>query len=482
MRNFILHIALFLVIVCAMNQSYAQKKTSLTGNINNYANQPLRLYKCFGDSLLFVDSTRTDKKGEFAFSMKGKVCMYKIALPQNQFFYILSDGHPVEIRTLCQFNAFYNIATDSLVVLKSEDNKRFYEYQHLQGKLNIANYWLLQMMRLYPLPDPFHKQIEDEYFARYNEMEQFIKNSWQSAVGNRQKKMTMNDQSMEVALAYYQPINPDWKQPDPWRDSIKAAHYFDYFNPADSFYLHTNILPEKIDLYLTMRTDKRDAYGQPIYDEMLVAEAAQDFMEKVKNNSENFEFCLNYLLKSFRKAHKETAFLHLYDLYLKPKEGDCEAEDNQFNWAREIANKLRNIAIGSTAPDFELSDKLQLSGIQSDYTLVLFWASWCPHCTQAVPEIKKAVDEFNERVGKRLLTVAVSLDTNKEQWQKFVSENNLLSFLNFSELKGWKSEVVKKYNVYATPTMFLLDKDKKIISKPITIGELKGQLGMEARK
>lgn len=544
MKRFFLYTAFLFVIVRAIvmlsgivlvslsNQVYAQSgKTYVTGNILNYQNQAIYIYKCYCDTLLFIDSVKTDSKGKFVFSFtdyrlpvtlnaaegqnpNSDIGIYRFNLPHNQWFYILNDGKPISIKTVYQFSAFYNVATDSLVVLKSEENKNFYEFQHLQQKFNIANYWLLQMMRLYPLPDPFHKKIEDEYFSRYKAMEQFVKsslryfakpsaNSAVKKINTENLKFYTNSMATKIALAYFQPVNPDWKQPDPWRDSIIAAHYFDYFNLADSFYIHTNILPEKMDLYLALRTNKRDAFGQPVKDEMLYATAAQDFLDTVIAGQARtpviarakpeaiLTFCLNYLLKKFNKEHKETAFLYLCDQYLKPKEGDCETEKNQFNWAREKAGKLRNIAIGSIAPDFELEKgKLSLSTLQSDYTLLLFWATWCSHCTQAVTEIKKAVEQYqNPNVtliepalsgsrnkgpnSKSFIVVAVSLDTDSIQWQKFVVENNLFSFLNFSELKGWKGEVSKLYNVYATPTMFLLDKDKKIIAKPITAEELK---------
>ena len=242
---------------------------------------------------------------------------------------------------------------------------------------------------------------------------------------------------------------------------------------------------------------------------MLFAEAAKEFLEKTAPLSFGEgqgvrSFCLNYFLKKFNKEHKDNAFLFLYDTYLKTAEGDCGTRDGDslpfgkawgWAWAREKASIMKGIQIGNIAPDFEIypvefrkaeystgveKGKLSLSFLQSDYTLLLFWATWCPHCTQAVPEIKKAVDDFNSihsplpsgGAGGGLITVAISLDTDREQWQKFVTENNLLSFLNFSELKGWQSEVVKKYNVYATPTMFLLNQDKKIVAKPETAEQL----------
>ena len=440
------------------------------------------------DTLLLVDSTLTNEKGKFSFLIQKAldsknpnsdiVGLYKVVLQRNQFFYILNDGNQVEIKTIYIPDAFYNIATDSLIVLKSDENKRFYQFQQLQMSINIANGWLLQMMRLYPLPDPFHKNIEDEYDKRYRAMDQFVKA--QNSTSKVQNLTT------KIALAYYIPVNPDWKEPDQWRDSVIATHYFDYFNPADSFYLNTNILSEKMDMYLSLRTNRRDNYGQPIYSEQLFADAAIAFLEETKTPSTLNEegatissFCLNYYLKKFNLEHKENAFLSLYDRYLSTPQGDCGSlQIDEFYWARKKADFLRNVQIGSIAPDFEIEKGIiKMSSLQSDYTLLVFWATWCPHCTQEIPEIKKVTDKFNihppsEKSVTRLATIAISLDTDNAVWHKFVQENNLLAWLNTSELKGWNGEVPKKYNVYATPTMFLLDKDKKIIAKPESATEL----------
>lgn len=449
----------------------------IKGFVGNYSKQPLYLYRCYGDTLLLVDSTVTDAKGKFAFPATAPATatgLYKVVLQRNQWFYILLPSPSIEVQTLYSPSPFYNIATDSLVVLKSEENKKFYEFQFLQKQIVIADNWLLQMMRLYPLPDPFHKNIEEEYLKRYEAMENFV-------TKNLQDFQNLESLTMLIAKAYYVPFNPDWQQPDPWRDSIIASHYFDYFNPADSFYLHTNILPEKMDHYLALRTNKRDDYGQPVNNPNLLIQAAKDFLEKTKTpNSElrtpNFLFCLSYLLKIADKEHKDDFFLALYDEYLQTQQGDCGTDTPQWAWAREKANILRGVQTGNTAPDFVLQEgMLNLSSIQSDYTLLLFWASWCSHCTQEIPEIKKITDSISAKLhssGKRLTVIAISLDTDKAAWQKYVLDNNLFTWLNTSELKGWKGEVPKQYNVYATPTMFLLDKDKKIIAKPMNVQEL----------
>ncbi|MDD2387520.1 MAG: TlpA disulfide reductase family protein [Bacteroidales bacterium] len=445
-------------------------QSTLTATIHNYSEQYTYAYRCYGDTLLLVDSVKTNAKGKFVFKQFTQQGMYRFNLPRNQWFYILNDGNPIEVETVFQPDFFYNIATDSLKVIKSEENKLFYTFQNLQQQLNVANYFLLQMMRLYPLSDSFHSQLVKEYFERYEAMENFIQNLPGSKT-----------QAGLIAKAYYQPLNPDWREPDPWRDSIIAAHFFDYFNPANDFYLHTNILSEKMENYLQLKTNKKDNYGQPISSDAFLIDAAQEFLDYTEPNYFNFMFCLDFFLNTFSSNNKEIAFISIYDNYLKVDDDDCGThQEDEFSWARKKADAIRGIQIGSFAPNFNISDNLLLSSIESDYTLVLFWATWCPHCLSEILDIKDIVDGFNkENSNSKLITVAVSLDTDAEQWGKFVNENNLFSFLNFSEFKSWESVVAKQYNVYATPTMFLLDNDKRIIAKPKTPEELRKVLMRE---
>ena len=63
--------------------------------------------------------------------------------------------------------------------------------------------------------------------------------------------------------------------------------------------------------------------------------------------------------------------------------------------------------------------------------------------------------------------------------QKHINSNRM-NWINVSDLKGWNGIAVKDYFIYATPTMFLVDKQKKIIKKPLTIEELIGNFWVHA--
>ncbi len=440
--------------------------TEIKGIIKNYPEQILYLKECYSDNLRLLDSTITNKKGEFVFSKTNRKGLYKIEMKKDLFFHIIFDGNPIEIRTVFRHSLFDNFATDSLEVVKSEENTLFYKFLHLQLKINIANYWLLQMMRLYPIHDSFHPNIENEYLNRFKEMEELIK---------KQILENPNTMALKIAKAYFQPVLPDWKEPDPDRNKIIAEHYFDYFNPSDSFYYKTNILPEKIEILFSLF--KNQTESQQWHEEQY-RQVADTFLQYTKDNSQNFEFVLNFILKKFDKEKYFDALSYIYDKWIYiSKSKDCSPIDTTFNWIREKVSILRNIQIGSTAPDFEITgNNLNLYGLNADYCLLIFWATWCPHCVETVPKIKQYIEEIQAKKDITLKVISVSLDSDSLAYKKYVLQNDLSSWFNTTELKGWNGKVPKMYNIYATPTIFLLDKDKKIIAKPETKLQIESEI------
>ena len=67
--------------------------------------------------------------------------------------------------------------------------------------------------------------------------------------------------------------------------------------------------------------------------------------------------------------------------------------------------------------------------------------------------------------------MAISLDTDKKPWKDYI-ETTQLKWYNYSNFKGWECPIGRSYYVYGTPTMFLLDKEKKILAKPLNVRDL----------
>ena len=71
---------------------------------------------------------------------------------------------------------------------------------------------------------------------------------------------------------------------------------------------------------------------------------------------------------------------------------------------------------------------------------------------------------YAEFKDKGLSVISVSLDEKKDKWLKR-SRKTGLTWLHLSDLKGWKGEIVKLYNIDGVPTIFVLDENNRIIAK-----------------
>ena len=133
--------------------------------------------------------------------------------------------------------------------------------------------------------------------------------------------------------------------------------------------------------------------------------------------------------------------------------------------------------IGNTAPDIvfegkkmmmgnEISKNLKLSDLKSNYTLVVFGASWCSNCAEEIPKIK---EKYIQWKLQGLETVFMSLDNDETEFTNFVKD---FPFLSSCDFNGWEGKAVKDYHVFAAPTLFLLDKERKILLRPRSVDQV----------
>ena len=130
---------------------------------------------------------------------------------------------------------------------------------------------------------------------------------------------------------------------------------------------------------------------------------------------------------------------------------------------------LRRLSEGHVAPDIELpapdGTLVKLSSLRGKYVLVDFWASWCGPCLAEAPNVKAIYEDYKD---KGFEVYGVSLDTNKEAWEKAIQQHGL-HWIHVSSLKG-NDAVTREYNVSGIPCTYLLDKEGRIIGR-----DLRGQ-------
>ena len=126
--------------------------------------------------------------------------------------------------------------------------------------------------------------------------------------------------------------------------------------------------------------------------------------------------------------------------------------------------RLSVLQVGQSAPDFVLPERdgreVRLSELPGKIKLLDFWASWCGPCRLENPNMVALYRDFRD---KGLTIVSVSLDTDRAKWLAAIGKDGL-TWTQVSSLKGWKCEVVERYNVHEVPYIWVLDENNRILA------------------
>ena len=152
--------------------------------------------------------------------------------------------------------------------------------------------------------------------------------------------------------------------------------------------------------------------------------------------------------------------------------GDAVKKSSFYKPLKTTLDGLKRTAIGQIAPDFTLkTDKdedFTLSSLRGEkVVLVDFWASWCVPCRKSYPHLKEVYKQYKD---KGFEVVAVTNDSNHDQWKKAIAEDELewIQVADVFPPKGSNPATAKVITAYAAPYLpstYLLDKDGKILAK-----------------
>lgn len=241
-------------------------------------------------------------------------------------------------------------------------------------------------------------------------------------------------------------------------------HFFDRSPINDSLLLYHPVYFNRIDDFLSL------FYTGPESDTILPDKeyltAIDIIMANVSEEPEIRNTIVEYLLKVFERYNNEIAQIYITDNYLDER---CESDIVELVLSR--MEGYRRMQPGNRAPDIVIRDRfdqtVRLDQVDNKYVLVMFWASTCEHCRKMVPKIHQWYLTEN---NIDLEVFSVSIDTTRSQWEAFIDEYDLTWILAYEPL-GWYGKAARDYYVYATPSLFLLDNKRRIISKPFTYRE-----------
>ena len=149
----------------------------------------------------------------------------------------------------------------------------------------------------------------------------------------------------------------------------------------------------------------------------------------------------------------------------------------QNNLLINLVQEEEKAAIGKTAPYFRIPNpkgkQINRSNFKDQYLLIHFWASWDTVSRDSNAVYRRIYKQ--ERKNKKFALLGVSLDMNKDTWQKAIKADTL-EWEQVCDFSGWNAEIVKQLAIKTLPANILLNPFGKIEGKDMTEEAIKKKL------
>jgi thiol-disulfide isomerase/thioredoxin len=275
-------------------------------------------------------------------------------------------------------------------------------------------------------------------------------------------------------------IPPASRQPGGKYDSNFAYHYFkdhywDGISFTDERLTRTPVFEPRLDKYY------RDLVSPQA--DSIEKEANMMLLES-RVSKPMFQYLMVYFVQKYVNPEymgQDAVFVYLFDKYINAGETEFFTEKYR-KYLNDRAYSIMANLIGQPAANLEMVDSSgalrPLYGVNAEYTIVCFWDPTCSHCKEVVPKLDSMYKAKWKNEGVKIYGVEV--DGGRDQWIQFIKGHNLGEWTHVYETKEHQEATEKSgqpgyrqlYDVYQTPTIYLLDKDKRIIAKKLSVEQL----------
>ncbi len=429
----------------------SQEQMSLSLKANDHISEQFYLHMGDDMGIVTIDSSRVKASGILIFNWEGEPDVYR--LTDN-------DGHLIDFRMEKLDMAFEirgNFAELELIFESGNKNNQLqyyiseFEYYNTEAKRVGEDY--------NNASENDKKGILKTYKDIQKEYKDLVKDLW----SKKDKEW-----SLQLALTYADRI-PDLNPKSMGR--YFAEQYFEYFNFSDSLLIGTPCFYSKLERFFEtkeVQTLLKRNVSKDI--EMMVQQIF--WLSEVNKYAQ--ECLVNYLMTNYPEAKYSNLYASVLKIYKLAN--SCEYVMASRNMRARIEND-KNFTIRSKAPDFVLENCMNInlesfSKVNSDLTLLVAWSAHCDGSVELLDKIQNLYHTYHE---KGLEVVAISVDNSIGSWENFVNER-VYTWVNACDKAGLKGEFANVYNITATPSMFLISSDLKLLAKPVTFYQLKKEV------
>lgn len=446
---------------------FAQSAYEINATIDGFEGETAYLAFRYADKTYSKDTAEV-KNGRMIFEGKDTLPngVYLILMPpKNKWveFLVTEEDQHFSLKTN---------APDFLKNLKfegSKENDIFSNYRiyiNQQGKINQS----LQMQIAAESNEKKRDKLEQQQKKLAKEVKAHQDKIIEKNKGTLAAKLIRSFQDIEVPEP---PVRADGSIDSTFQYRYYKAHFFDHIDFSEEGFVNSTYLKQKIDQYVEKMTVQ-----QP--DSVILA--VEKILSKAKANPKVLRYTLSYFLTKYHRPQvvgMDKVYVHIADKYYRTgianwvsKEKLKKITDDAYMIKGVlIGNKAQNVIVQKYDDDKKAysDETVSLYDIKADYTVVFLWKPGCPHCNKMTEELKTFYEEYKDK-GVEIFAISSATRLDLEKSAKSVTEKQV-SWINTVD-PNLKARALQKFYGTSLPKLYLLDKDKVIISSRIGVPQL----------
>lgn len=464
------HLLLAFVFCCtfiftssAADKPNPQKAYSIKVKLNGLKDTVCYLAYHFGDKQYLKDTAKVDSKGNMVFDGKDKLLggIYLVVLPnKSNFELIVVDG-----QQNFSLESDTGKMAENMKVTGSKENELFYGFlKFLGSKTKQAD----PLLEGYKRNKDKNKDSATYFQNKLNDIEKDVKAQRAKVIAENPTTFVSKIFKASTDLEIPEPpVLPNGRKDSSFAYHWMKKHYFDNLDFSDDKFLRTPLLHAKMKYYLDNLTPQ-------IPDS--INKSADVIVEKARANKEVFKYVVWNITNTYETSQimgMDAIFVHMSEKYYL---------SGQAFWIDSTTRKkiseryetLKPLLLGKKAPALSLPDSgntfHNLHSMSGKFVVLYFWDPNCGHCQKETPKLN---DLYETLKAKGVNVYSVSTDHPKE-WKKYIKEKNL-KFLNVCNAISDHTvyyDLRKLYDVYSTPTIFILDDKKEIVAKRLGVEQI----------
>ena len=468
-----------LVFISCLLKAYPQNGYSIHLHLKPYTSGKVYLGYYYGKIKALADSAMLNANSDGVFSGKEK-------LPGGVYF-VVSPNRAILFELLIDSVQHFSVSADmtalpaSIVFTGCPDNTVFQTYTRFTSAKGL------------------------EIIAAQKELATKRSKADSAAIREKLKSLNGELQQYRASLAAKYPtsllaalfrllkepeVPPAAKQPGGRYDSSFAyryfkSHYWDGVDFTDPRLTRTPIFEPKLDKY----------FRELVPPEADSIEREADFMLlQARVNPAMFQYLMVYFVQKYVNPEymgQDAVFVHLFEKYINTGQTEFFTEKYR-KFLNDRAYSLMANLIGEPAANLEMVDTAgkprPLYGVDAPFIVICFWDPTCSHCKDIVPRLDSIYQAKWKTEGVRIYGVMV--DGGREAWLQFIKDHNLTDWIHVYETTAHADSTEKAgqpsfrqlYDVYQTPILYLLDKNKRIIAKKLSYLQVDQVIDLKLRQ